>query len=787
MRALNKKLWRDLWDMRGMVLAIALVQVGGIGTFVMSLTTYDSLVLSRDNYYREQRFAEVFASLKRAPSSLAERIRDIPGVDQVQTSVVAPVRLTVSGFGDPVTGTLVSIPDTHPPLLNSLHLRRGRIIEAGRDDEVVINETLADAHALEPGDRLTATINGRRKSLTIVGVALSPEYIYAVAAGAVFPDDKRYGVLWMGRTPLAAAYDMEGAFNSVALTLAPGVVAEAVIQRLDLLLARYGSHGAYPRKDQISHRFLTEELHGLEIMALVFPVIFLGVAAFLLNVVISRLIDTQREQIAILKAFGYSNRDVGRHYAALVLVIVLLGLAGGIAVGIWMGTGLSGIYAEFYHFPVLNYVLEPWVIALAALVSLAAGLAGTLYAVRRAVRLPPAEAMRPASPTAYRPTLIERLGLQRWLSQPTRMIARHVERRPFKSLLTVAGIAAACGVIMVSNFQEDSIHYMIDVQYAMSERQDLSVIFTEPSSHDALYSLAGLEGVEHVEGVRTVPARLRFEHRSYLGSLQGLEPDGQLRRLLDAQLQHVELPAEGVLLTDYLAELLDIKPGELLTVEVLEGNRTVLQIPVTGLTNEYLGVSAYLRRAVLNRLLREDNAVSGAYLAVDDAYHDQIYADLDAMPRVAGTVVRESAIKSFYQTMEETILFFTFVTALLGGSIAFGMVYNSARIALSERDRELASLRVLGFTHGEIAYIMLGELAVLTLAALPLGFLFGRGLCAYLSHEIRSDLYRVPLVLEPNTYAFASAIVLASAAISGLMMWHKLKRLDLIGVLKTRE
>ncbi len=787
MRALNKKLWRDLWGMRAMVLAIALVQVGGIGTFVMSLTTYDSLVLTRDNYYREQRFAEVFASLKRAPNSVTERIRDIPGVELVQTRVVAPVRLTVTGFSDPVTGTLVSIPDTHPPLLNALHLRRGRMPEAGRADEVVINETFADAHALEPGDQLTATINGRRKSLTIAGIALSPEYIYAVAAGAVFPDYERYGVLWMGRTPLAAAYDMEGGFNDVALTLASGVIPEEVIQRLDLLLARYGCHGAYKRKDQISHRFLSEELHGLEIMALVFPVIFLGVAAFLLNVVISRLIDTQREQIAILKAFGYSNRDVGLHYAALVLLIVFLGLAGGIAAGIWMGRGLSGIYTEFYNFPFLHYVLEPWVIALAALVSVVAGLAGTLYAVSRAVRLPPAEAMRPESPTAYRPTLIERLGMQRWFSQPTRMIARHIERRPFKSLLTVAGIAAACGVIMVSNFQEDAIHYMIDVQYAMSESQDLSVIFTEPSSHHALYSLAGLEGVEHVEGVRTVPARLRFEQRSYLGSLQGLEPDGQLRRLLDAQLQQVNLPPEGVLLTDYLAELLGIKPGELLTVEVLEGNRAVLQIPVTGLTNEYLGVSAYLQRTTLNRLLREDSAVTGAYLAVDNAYHDRVYTNLDEMPRVAGTVVRESAIKSFYRTMEETILFFTFVTALLGGVIAFGMVYNSARIALSERDRELASLRVLGFTQGEIAYILLGELAVLTLAALPLGFLFGQGLCAYLSHEIRSDLYRVPLVLEVDTFAFASSVVLASSVVSGLMMWHKLKRLDLIGVLKTRE
>jgi putative ABC transport system permease protein len=786
-RVLNRKLWRDLWEMRAMVLAIALVQVGGIATFVMSLSTYDSLLITRDSYYREQRFADVFAATKRAPNSMVERIQEIPGVEQVQTRVIAAARLSVPGFPDPATGTLVSIPDHHPPQLNTLYLRRGRLLEPGHNDEVLVNEAFADAHGLQPGDLLTATINGRRKQLTIVGVALSPEYVYPIAPGAVFPDYQRYGVLWMGRTELAAAYDMEGAFNDVALRLRAGVIPDDVIDRLDRLLARYGGRGAYARKDQTSHRFLAEELKGLETMAAVFPVIFLGVAAFLLNVVVTRLVNTQRNQIAILKAFGYSNLDVGRHYTAMVLVIVMLGLACGLVGGVWLGQGLSAVYADFYHFPLLHYQLHTDVIVLATLVSVIAGMTGTLFAVIKAVRLPPAEAMRPEAPAAYRPALIERLGLQRFFSQPTRMIARHIERRPVKSLLSIAGIAAACGIIMVANFQKDAITYMIDVQYAMSQSQDMTVTLTEPTSRHALFSLAGLQGVEHVEGSRSVPARLRFEHHSYRGSVQGMDPDGTLRRILDADLEPVSLPERGVVLTDYLAELLGIKPGELLTIEVLEGNRPILEVPVAGLSSEYLGVSAYMRRATLNRLLQEGDAINGAWLAVDRQYSERIYHDLDDMPRVAGTVVRESAIRNFHKTMEETILYFTFVTAILGGIIAFGVVYNSARIALSERDRELASLRVLGFTRGEIAYILLGELAVATLLALPLGYLFGRELCRYLSNAFRSDLYRIPLVLEADTFAFAASVVLLSAVVSGYLLWRKLNQLDMIGVLKTRE
>jgi putative ABC transport system permease protein len=611
--------------------------------------------------------------------------------------------------------------------------------------------------------------------------------MYAIAPGAVFPDFERYGILWIGRRALAAAYNMEGAFNDVSFKLAEDAIAEDVIQRIDRILARYGGLGAYARKDQTSHRFLSEELKGLETMAAVFPVIFLGVAAFLLNVVITRLINTQRNQIAILKAFGYSNFAVGRHYAALVLMIVLLGLAGGIAAGIWMGRGLSALYMEFYRFPFTQYHLHGGVVMLAALVSLAAGLSGTVLAVYRAVQLPPAEAMRPETPAVYRQTLIERLGLQRLFSQPTRMIARHIERRPLKSLLSISGIAAACGIVMVANFQRDAVTYMVDVQYAMSQSQDLTVTLTEPTSHHALYSLAGIEGVRHAEGMRAVPARLRHEHRSYRGSLQGMEPEGVLRRILDADLQRVELPEQGVVLTDFLAELLDIEPGERLAVEVLEGNRAVLEVPVVGLTSEYLGVSAYMQRRTINRLLKEGDAMNVVFLDIDARHRERIHRALDGMPRVAGTVVRETAIRSFHQTMEETILFFSLVTAILGGIIAFGVVYNSARIALSERDRELASLRVLGFTRGEVGYILLGELAVTTLLALPLGYLFGRELCRYLSNAFRSDLYRVPLVLETDTFAFAASVVLGSAIISGLLLWRKLDRLDLIGVLKTRE
>lgn len=787
MKAIDKKLWRDFWAMRMQALAIAMVIVSGVSVFIMSLSTLDSLYETRESYYRNHRFAHVFADLKRAPLALRARIEEVPGVDEVETRVISYVNLAVAGFSDPISGHLLSLPENSRGLLNQIYLRNGRLIEPGRDNEIVISEGFAQAHDLHSGDKIRATINGRSKALTIVGIALSPEFIYQIAPGAMFPDYKRYGVLWMDRKPLGNAYDMDGAFNNVTLRLSQGTHVQAVIDRLDDILAPYGGIGSIARKDQLSNRFLSEELKQQQTTATVFPMIFLGVAAFLLNVVVSRLISLEREQIAVLKAFGYSDLAIGLHYLKLVLMIVGLGVIVGSGLGIYMGQGMSDIYMEFYSLPYMIYVLKPQVILAAALISVTVAILGTLYAVRGATRLPPAQAMRPEPPALFHVTLVERLGLQGWLSQPTRMILRNIERRPLKSLLTMLGISMACSIMMVSGFQKEAMDYMIYVQYGMSQREDIITIYTEPASARSLYSLNSLHGVEHVEGFRMVTAKLQFEHRFYRTSVNGLQADGSLMRLLDADLKVINLPHQGVILTDYLAELLQIKVGDLLSVEVLEGSRPIVQVPVVGTTKQYIGVNAYMRREALNQLLKEGNAISGALLQVDNLYQRSIYGKLKEMPRIAGVVEHESAIQSFYATMAKTILFFTFISTLLGGTIAFGVIYNNMRIALSERNRELASLRVLGFERGEVAYILLGELALLTLVAIPIGMLIGYGLCAYLAFQFNTDLYRIPLVLGLNVYALAALVVIVSSIISAMLIWRNIAQLDMVAVLKTKE
>ncbi|MBK6296024.1 MAG: ABC transporter permease [Rhodoferax sp.] len=787
MKALDRKLWRDLLQMKSQALAIALVVACGVGTYIMFLTTLGALRATQDSYYRDYRFAEVFASLKRAPQGLRQRMQDIAGVDQVESRVVAQVRLNMPDFAEPVTALMVSASDGGRHGLNALHLRAGRLPVATRSDEVVVGSAFAKAHGLQLGDRFDAILNGRRQPLNVVGVALSPEFIQQMRPGSVFPDYKRFGVMWMGRTALAQAYDMEGAFNDLGLSLRPGADPQAVIDRVDELLKPYGGLGAYARKDQLSHRFLTQELDQLGTMARMFPVMFMGIAAFLLNVVIGRLVAMQREQIATLKAFGYSNLAVLWHYLRMVSVIVGLGIGGGIALGTWLGRELSNIYTEFYHFPYLLFTLQPRTVLEAALASLLAAGAGTVFAVWRAASLRPAQAMRPEPPARFHESWVEQLGLKRWLSQPARMIVRNIQRRAFKSALTVLGIAMACGMILTGLFQRDPVSYMVNVQFGMAQREDLSVTFTDPTTYRARFDLLGLPGVQHVEVFRSVPVRLKHGSHSYRTGVRGVEPGGDIARLLDADLRPVALPSEGILLTDYLAKLLDLRVGDRLTVEVLEGNRPVREVTVVGLVREYLGVSGYMSLSALNRFMQEGPTISGAYLSVDHAQLTGLYARLKGMPRVAALAERMQEIRNFNRVMEETMLFFTYVATIFAVIIAFGVIYNSARIALTERGRELASLRVLGFTRAEIAYILLGELGLLALLAIPLGLWLGEGMCYYLASTMQSDLFRVPVVLVPQTYAFACVVVLVSALLSGLAVRRRLDHLDLIAVLKAAE
>ncbi|MCC5810422.1 MAG: FtsX-like permease family protein [Ectothiorhodospiraceae bacterium] len=787
MSTLRRKLLRDLASMRGQVAAIAVVIAAGVMTLIISVTTLDALSLTKDRFYRDHQFAHVFADLKRAPEGLAERLAQIPGVNHLETRVKAPVRLEVAGFADPVRGQLVSIPDGRQPDVNRLYIRQGSLPAAERSDQVMISEPFAEAHGLQPGDRLTAIIRGRQETLTISGIVLSPEFVYQIGPADLLPDYARYTIVWMNRRALAHAYGMDGAFNNVVLTLQARATEEPVIDSLDALLAPYGGIGAHGRDELPSHDILSQELGQLRVMAIILPTLFLGVSAFLLNVLMGRIIRTQRQEVAVLKAFGYANRDIAVHYGLLTGLIVLIGSALGTGLGAWAADGLAAVYTEYFRFPEIRFRLQPRIILLAVAVAGTAAALGTWRAVHSAVSLPPAEAMRPPAPERFHQGWLERSRLGGWLDQPTRIILRNLARHRLKAGLSVLGIGLSAALLLVGSFQFSAVDHMIDVQYRLVQQSDVHLTFTDPTPERAIGELRHKPGVLHVEGYRSVPVRLRNGRTEYRTAILGMESEPRLRVLIDAAHQPVRLPPEGLLLTDYLADHLGVRPGDALQVDILEGHRRTVEVPLAAVVSEPIGVSAYMDRRALNRLMSEGPAISGTWLLTDRSQEQTLFESLWELPRVAGiglTGQSESAIRDY---IEDTVLIMMGILLLLAGCIAFAVVYNNARIAFAERARELATLRVLGFTRAEVAWILIGEIALLTLVAIPLGWLIGTGFAWLLNQALSMDMLRIPFIITPGTYAFAAAGVLLASALSVLLIAHRLHKLDMVSALKTVE
>lgn len=787
MSPLDKKLLRDLWRLRGQVLAIALVVASGVAVLVMSLTAFEALSATASAYYDRYRFADVFANVKRAPVRLARRIAAIDGVRTVETRIVQFAILDIEDFEEPVVGKFVSIPERREPHLNRLALRSGRLVDPGRPDEVVVSEPFAKAHGFEIGDRLEAVINAAKRPLEIVGTALSPEFVYAIGPGALMPDDKRFGVMWMGREALAAAYDLDGAFNDITLSLLPHASPSTVIEQLDIMLERYGGTGAIAREDQISNWFVNDQLDQLRTMATILPSIFIAVAAFLTNMVLGRLIATERAEIGLFKAFGYSNLEIGWLYVKLVIAMTTVGIVIGWAAGAWLGHFNTELYADFYHFPFLLFRPSPAAFVNGALVSLAAALIGTIGAVRGAATLPPAEAMRPPAPPVYHRYLLADSRVAGWLDQPTRIILRQTIRWPMRSALTVAGIAMSVAVLIMANQWLDSTNHMIHVYYQDAQHQDATVGLVESSSETVLRDFEHLPGALVAEPMRLVGARFHSGRETHRGALYGVPKNAHLSPVYDAAGVVVDLPENGLALSEKLAEKLNVGLGDSLRVEILEGRRPTLELPVARLFETYIGMPVYMELDGFNRLLREPHAVDYVHVLADEQALPAFYAELKDLSGVAAIVIRQAAIDMMHETIGENMLIFISFFSAFAALLTFGVVYSSARIALSESGRELATLRVLGLSQWEISYVLLGQLGFLVVLALPLGCVLGWGLVWLITSAFETELYRLPMVIERATFGKAVLVTLISALISAALIRRRLDRLDLIAVLKTRE
>lgn len=787
MRAIDRKLLRDIGRLRGQVITIALVVACGVAGYVAVVGTYRSLERARDSYYEQQRFAHVFADVISAPKSMGSRVERLPGVAQLSMRLRKPIRVPLAELSEPARGEVISLDVERAQELDALALRKGRWPASGSTDEVVLIEQFATARKMRLGDRLPLVLEGLRLEPRVVGLARSPDYVFPISPGEIAFDPAKVPVVWMDESGLEGALHMEGAFTHLSARLQPGVSQLLVLEQLDRLLEPYGASPAYGRDKHPSNALLDGELAQLKSMATTIPLIFLGVAAFLVNVVLSRLVQLERPEIAALKAMGYRDRTLGLHYVELVALIVWIGAALGLGLGLYFGNAITRLYSRYFGFPDLHFALDLGLFAQAVAISLLAALTGALVSARSVTKLTPAEAMRPPQPLRYRQGLFARRSVARLLGPSATMVVRELLRRPIRLALSSLGIAMAVAVLVVGRYSADAIDHLVTLQFRTAQREDLAVSFTHPIPRRALAGLADLPGVTKVEGLRSVPIRIRHEHAQRMAGLTGFPAASSLRRIVDAQGRVHVPPAHGVLLTRKLAEVLHVRTGDVVQIETLERDKRVRDAVVSGTVDDTFGLSGYMQADTLARWLGEEPLVSSAVMTIEPGSYAGVLQRLTRLPAVLGISRRSAVFELFEQQSAEQMRIMTMTLTTFALIIAAGVVYNNARVSLSMRARDLASLRVIGFRRSEISTVLLSELAAQTLLGLWPGMVIGRYLVASVAGAADPELYRFPLVISVRTYAFAVTMTLGAALLSALLVRRRLDKLDLIGVLKTRE
>jgi len=807
-KVLDRKVLRELRASWGLLTAITSIIAVGVAVFVAMGSAHRSLTEARRRYYAQCRMADFSIELKKVPLAELAPLAELPGVSETRPRIQFNVTVDLQSAmrsrvgpglwqarektAKPLNGLVLSLPDRREPVINDVVLRRGSYFTDRRENEVIVNAAFAEAHGLKPGDWIHLVLNNRKQELFVVGTAISSEFVYMLGPGSILPDPEHFGVFYLKRTYAEDVFDFDGAANQVLGRLAPShrERPRPVLRRAEDLLAPYGVFSTTPRADQPSHKFLSQEMDGLEAVAVFMPAVFLAVAALVLNVLLSRLAEHQRTVVGTLKALGYSNAQVFWHFLKFGLAVGLIGALAGWA----LGYGLAGLmiwqYRWFFEFPELSNRVYPGLYCFGLAISVLCAAVGSLRGTYRVLRLQPAQAMRPKPPKKGGAVLLERIT---WfwsgLSSGWRMVFRGLVRSRVR---TAAGVfAAAMGAsIMVSGFMMvEATLYLVDFQFRWVHRSDYDLTFKDERSAEALDEAKRLPGVDRAEPLLYVPCTFRNRHHRRKGSITGLAPDATLTIPRDRQARRIRVPSSGVAMSRKLAEILDLDVGQTVSVTPIKGLRRTHYIPVVEIADSYMGTSVYADIHWLSRLVGEELAVSGVQLQADPRPEAKaaLYRELRRLPSLEGINSRHELIENLNKTIVQNLWVSIGLIVFFAGVVLFGSILNASLVSLAERERETATLRALGYGPWQIGSLLLRESLIVTLvgavAGMPLGYLMTVGLAAV----YESEMFRFPVVSSPATYLNTLVMAAVFAVIAHLVVQREIHRMDWLEALKAQE
>ena len=789
---LDRKLLRELRASWLLLAAIVSIMAVGVACFVSMGAAYNNLTEAKRRYYRQCRMADFWIDLKKVPLAELDALAELPGVAEIRPRIGFFATVDLEDVEKPLNGLVLSLPDRREPVINDVALERGGYFTDRRENEVIVNETFAARHKLKPGDRIRLLLNNRRQELFIVGTAISSEFVYLLQPGSLAPDPEHFGVFYLKRTYAEDVFDFDGAANQVVGRLDPQVRENPgeLLGKAERLLSPYGVFSTTPLADQVSNKFLSLEIEGLKVFAVIMPCIFLAVAAMVLNVLLRRLAEQQRTVVGTLKALGYSDRQVFLHFLKFGLAVGLVGGLVGSVAGYWLAEGLTYMYRQFYEFPELVNRFYPGLLVISLLISLGCAILGSLQGTRAVLRLKPAEAMRPKPPKKGGAVLLERIG---WfwsrLSSGWRMVIRGVIRSRMRTIVGVFAAAMGSAVLVNGFMMMDATKYLVDYQFKWILRSDIDLAFKDERSEDALLEAARLPGVDRAEPILNVSCTLINGPYQRKSGITGIAPGARLTVPRDLEAAPIPVPSTGLVMTRKLAEVLHLKQGDMVTILPIKGLRRRREAPVLRISDSFLGMAAYADIHYLSRLVHEELAVSGVQLAVDrdPAHIEALYRELKRMPALEAVSSRRDVIANLEKILVKQMGISITTFALFAGVIFFGSILNASLVSLSERQREVATLRVLGYGPWQIGSLLLRESMIVTLVGTLLGMPIGYLLSVLLSVAYDTELFRFPVVATPGTWIWTLLLAVVFGMLAHLFVQLVIHRMNWLEALQAQE
>lgn len=791
-RPLTMKILRDLMDHKVALAALLAIIAVGVGVFAGTMGAYRDLDGARARYYERYRISDFIVDLKRAPAGAVDEVARVPNVWDVRGRVSLAARVDLVGVDEPIMGVAVSVPEERRPVINDVFLKSGTWFTAGDEKEVILNEAFAEAHDLKPGSRVRVLLLDKEHDLLVVGTAMSPEFVYVIPpSGGLVPDPARFAVLYLPERFAQEACDLQGAFNQLVGRVRdharPAVT--RTLRRIEDELDPYGVTNVTPYWEQPSIRFLSDEVAGRRITAMTVPTLFLGVAALVLNVLMSRLVEQQRSIIGTLRALGYSRGALMQHYLTFGLLIGAMGAALGIGLGWWLQVSVNGLDRGIFRIPGIRASFYGSSALAGTGVSILFAILGTVKGVRRAASLEPAEAMHPPPPERGAKVWLERFDVL-WRALPFRwkMIFRAILRNPFRSTVGLIATVVSTALVLATLSLFDSLDYLVAFQFNRVAHEDYTISLREPEGPRAASELGDLAGVSYVESQLAVACDLSNGPYEKRIGVMGLSRGSRLYTPLGANGIPVTVPEEGLLLDSKLAEILHVRPGDRIRLRPLIGQRRQVLAPVTGIVDGFLGLGAYADIAYLSRLLGEERSAN-VLLSTEDRRVSArtLMDDLKQRPAVIGFAQRRRSLTRIADTFGQAMGAQLALMIAFAGLIAFGSVLNAAMVSLSERRREVGTLRVLGYTPFQVGGIFSGESLTVNAVGIVLGLAGGVGLTYLLAAAYDTELYRFPVVIYPSRLAATVVIMLLFVLAAQWIVHGMIRMLPWLEVLNVKE